>query len=363
MTLRLPRITVVLPVYNGKMYVREAIQSVLDQTFADFELLVIDDGSTDGTLEVLSSFTDSRLRIISFPTNQGLVTALNTGLSQARTEFIARMDADDICMPQRFERQVRFLEAHPDVSICGTWMREFGACDHLSRPETEPEQIRAGIFFGWVISHPTIMMRRSFFEESGLSYDEEFRHAEDFDLMIRASAVTRLANLPEILVHHRKHDRQVSAIHRERQRQATGILLARQLRALMPQVTEEDQAFHIDLANADVPRARLGQAEDWLVRLDRANLEKAKYHVEYFRRGLCRWWFDAHSMQAASAGLGILKSYWTSPFSRVQQIGWYNQVSMAARCTIRRPPPLLWKSARRFVERLRTGAHKHKGER
>jgi glycosyltransferase involved in cell wall biosynthesis len=361
MTSRIPRITVLLPVYNGEAYVREAIQSVLDQTFTDFVLLVIDDGSTDRTLEVLNSFTDARLRIIPFPAHQGLVCALNTGLSEARSEFIARMDADDICMPQRFERQVRFLETYLEVSICGTWMREFGARDYLSRPATEPDQVRAGIFFGWVMSHPTIMMRRSTLEQYGLTYDEEFRHAEDFDLLTRASEVTQLANIPEFLVHYRKHDRQVSAIHRERQREVVGKLLMRQLRSLLPEVTDEEGTFHVNLANTTLPPLRLCQAEEWLLRLDRANLAKGRYHVEYFRRGLSRWWFNAH-MRAAGGGVGILKSYWRSPLARMRGIGWYDHASMVAKCVVRRPSPLLWKPARRFVEWLRAGMYKDKRE-
>ena len=357
---RAPRITVVLPVYNGERYVGEAIQSVLGQTFSDFELLVIDDGSTDGTQKTLNGFADERLRILTFPENKGLVFALNAGLREAHSEFIARMDADDICMPQRFDRQVRFLEAHPEVSICGTWMREFGACDHLSRPETEPEQIRAGIFFGWVMNHPTIMMRCSLLQQYGLAYDEGFRHVEDFDFLIRASEVTRLANLPEFLVRYRKHDRQVSWVYRERLREAAGNLLVRQLRFLLPEVTDDEAAFHVDLANAELEPSRLRQAEEWLFRLDRANVEKGKYNAEYFRRGLCKWWFNAHSMQAAGGGVGVLRSYWTSPFAMLQGIGLYNHASLAARCAVKRPSPLLGKPARRLVERLRTGAKRAK---
>lgn len=355
MTSRTPRIAVVLPVYNGEKYIEEAIQSVLDQTFTDFELLVIDDGSTDRTPEVLSSFTDVRLRIVRFPAHRGLVPALNTGISESRSALIARMDADDICMPRRFERQVRFLETHPEVSICGTWMREFGEHDALSRPPTEPEEVRAGMFFGWVMSHPTMMMRRSSLEQFGLTYNEELRHVEDLELLIRASEVIRLANIPEFLMQYRKHDRQVNVVYRQQQREALGNLLVRQLRLLLPEVSGEEEAFHINLANAVLPPSRLRQAGDWLLRLDRANREKGRYHTGYFRRGLGRWWFNAHTMQAVSGGVGVLKSYWSSPLASMQDIGLYKHAAMAAKCVIKRPAPLWWNSCRHFVGRLQAG--------
>jgi glycosyltransferase involved in cell wall biosynthesis len=360
MTSRAPRIAVVLPVYNGEMYIREAVQSVLDQTLADFALLVIDDGSTDRTLEVLSSFTDERLRIIRFPANRGRVPALNTGIIESRSEFIARMDADDICMPQRFERQVRFLEAHPEISICGTWMREFGECDALSRPPTEPEQVRASVFFGWAMNHPTMMMRRSFLEQFGLAYNEGFGDVEDLEFLIRASEVARLANIPEFLLYYRRHDRQVSVVHRQRDREVVGKLLVRQLRFLLPEVRDEEGAFHVDLANATLPPSRLRQAEDWLLRLDRANREKGKYNIEYFRRGLSQWWFYAHTIQAVPGGLGVLKSYWSSPLSSLQGIGLHKHAAMAVKCATRRPVPPWWNSYRHFVRRLQAGTSRCK---
>jgi glycosyltransferase involved in cell wall biosynthesis len=355
MTSREPRIAVVLPVYNGEMYVREAIQSVLDQTFTDFLLFVIDDGSTDRTLEIVSSFTDARLQIIRFPAHRGLVSALNAGIRESRSEFIARMDADDICMPQRFERQVRFLETHPGVSICGTWMREFGARVALSRPPTDPEQVRAGTFFGWVMNHPTMMMRRPFLQQFGPAYNEKFRHVEDLEFLIRASEVTRLANIPEFLMRYRTHDRQVNVVYRQHQREAVGNLLVRQLRSLLPEVRDEEEAFHVNLANAALPPSRLRQAEDWLLRLDRANRETGKYNLEYFRHGLGLWWFNAHTMQAVSGGVGVLKSYWSSPLASMQGIGVSNHAAMAAKCVIRRPAPLWWNSCRHFVGRLQAG--------
>ncbi len=122
----MPKISVVLPVYNSEKYIAEAVQSILDQTFTDFELLIINDASTDGTLQILESFKDDRLKIINNPTNLKVVKSLNKGLELAQGEFIARMDADDIAYPQRFEKQIAYFKKYPQVDVCGTWVQAFG---------------------------------------------------------------------------------------------------------------------------------------------------------------------------------------------------------------------------------------------
>lgn len=354
---RTPRIAVVLPVYNGEKYIREAIQSVLDQTLTDFELLVIDDASTDHTPDIVSRFSDRRLRVIRLPNNRGQGAALNTGVRASRSEFMARMDADDICHPRRFERQVAFLEAHPEVAICGTWYRTFGARNVPARLPVTPEHIRADLFFGAAMGSPTIMLRRSFLDQHVLAFNEEFRNAEDYEFLARAADLTRLATLPEFLFFYRHHDGQVTVTqHRDQNEKANRVLL-RQLRMLMPSVTKEEEAFHLDLANGLLHASRLAEAENWLLRLDRINLEKGRYDVRYFRRGLREWWHRAHNTQAASAGISVLTSYWKSPLASIRSVGFYNHVALAAKCVIGRPAPSWWWSCRRFFERLRASLH------
>lgn len=349
MTSRIPCIAVVLPVYNGEMYVREAVQSVLDQTVADFALFVIDDGSTDRTLEVLSSFTDARLRVVRFPAHRGLVPALNAGISESRSEFIARMDADDICMPQRFERQVAFLRAHPQIGLCGTWTRTFGDETYDLRPPIKPEDIRARLFFGWAINHPSIMMRRDFLERHGLLYDGNFRYVEDFDFFIRAAELTNLANVPEVLLHTRAHPQEVSVIHRGEQVPTEARLLARQLRSLMPDATQEEESFHLRLLSGTVDASILTRAGQWFVRLDRANQERPRYDQATFRRELRRKLYDIH-MRASPAGFRVLASYWMSPLGGAPERPVLDSLTLAARCMLSRP--LRWRRAcRRFFER------------
>lgn len=330
-TARPPRITVLLPVYNGDQYIGEAVRSVLSQTFTDFKLLVIDDGSTDRTAEMLADFADPRLRIIRLPKNEGRVTALNIGFLESRSEFIARMDADDVCLPRRFERQVAFLDARPDVAVCGTWIREFGGGRHVHRLPTQPEQIRARLFFRWAMAHPTLVMRRAFLENHNLRYSGEFPHSEDLELLVRAANLTMLANIPEVLLRYRVHDRQASCLHARDQIEAQAILAVRQLRMLVPNLTAAEENFHVRLVLGEFDASSLPRAESWLLRLDQVNLKQKRYNENCFRRGLHEWWHAMHA-QASAAGLGVLGSYWKSPLSSIRDLSVRNHTGLIVRC-------------------------------
>lgn len=204
-----PRVSVLLPVYNADAYLREAIDSVLNQTFRDFELIVVEDGSTDGSVEILRSVPDGRLRLISNDANRGLIYSLNRAIALARGKYIARMDADDISLPERLAKQVSFLDNHPEVAVCGTWFRTIGIHDRIHRHPARHEDIVEDLLHvGCVIGHPTVMFRKSAVEE--IQYESAFEHAEDYRLWARLSSRFKLANIPEVCVLYRTHAEQVS---------------------------------------------------------------------------------------------------------------------------------------------------------
>lgn len=285
-----PRISVVLPVYNCVKYVREAVESVLAQTYGNFELVIVDDGSTDGSAEVLRSFSDPRIRVITFAENRGIVSALNHGIRSSRSELIARMDADDICLPQRFERQVRFLDTHPDVQLCGSGTRSFGDETWLFRPIEGAPRIHARLFFGHALDHPSIMFRRAFIERFDLAYSGEFPHAEDLDLFQRAAECGSLANLPEVLLVTRAHSEETSVVHVREQLQSQARLMLRQLRVLMPGASASEEAFHLQMLDCKIECEKdtcaLARAEAWLKRLGQANRDQGHYDERAFRREL-----------------------------------------------------------------------------
>ena len=324
----------------------EAIRSVLSQTYADFQLIVVDDGSTDRSLAIVDAFTDPRLRVIRFDTNQGVVAALNAGIAQSDSEFVARMDADDVSLPRRFERQVALLDAQPNVMMCGTWTRQFGDETSVRRPPADPPQVRARLFFGFAIGHPTIMTRRAFLERHGLHYREECRHVEDFDLFFRAAAVGDLANVPEILLRNRAHAGEVTVVHQQEQVRTENRLRVEQLRLLMPDVTEEEGVFHLTVLDGALSASTLPRAEQWLVRLGEANRTRGLYDTTAFRREL-RWLFRRLHVSTDALGIKDIASGWGSPLAD----GYRDRVADAAGLFGRaaaRPVRRIWRTMRRL---------------
>jgi glycosyltransferase involved in cell wall biosynthesis len=202
----MPTVSVVMPVFNGAEFLDEAVFSILDQTFRDFEFIIIDDGSTDETASILQKYAEVDRRVKVFPqTNEGMIPALNRGCRLARGQYIARMDADDISLPHRLERQVEFLEGHPDIGIVGTWasrIDENGSIigDWCLSPN--PNILNWTHFFRVCVIHSTAMIRRDVLEKVNF-YRPDATHAEDRDLWLRASAITEFSNVPEILLKYR----------------------------------------------------------------------------------------------------------------------------------------------------------------
>jgi glycosyltransferase involved in cell wall biosynthesis len=274
-----------LPVYNQERYLRDALASVLAQTFVDFELLLIDDGSSDGSAKIAEECTDPRLRLEFNDRNRGLPATLNRGLGLASGQYIARMDADDICLPHRLEEQVRFMDLHPQIGICGTAMRILGS-DEVSLCPLEHEEIRCALLFYTALAHPTVMLRRDVFECLHLQYDVTARHAEDYDLWVRAVEVTEIANLPDVLLEWRVHAEQVSSLHQREQAQMAEVIIARQLAKLGMHSTPEKLALHRRLVG-EVHSLSIQErlaARAWLDALERQNAVAGRYVAEMFER-------------------------------------------------------------------------------
>jgi glycosyltransferase involved in cell wall biosynthesis len=215
-----PAVSVVMAVYNGERWLAETLASLAGQTFGDFEVVAIDDGSTDGSAAILAEAAarDARYRVIT-QANRGLVASLNRGLAEARAPLVARLDADDIAEPERFARQVAFLHVHPEVAVLGSAIRiigEDGVFGRLQSYPCGPAEVAAGMLHRCAFAHPAVMMRRDAVLAIG-GYREAFRHAEDYDLWLRLGERHALDNLPEALLRYRQHVGSVSFRHRQQQ--------------------------------------------------------------------------------------------------------------------------------------------------
>lgn len=200
-------LSVILPVYNGLPYLRQAIESVLTQSFGDFELIVINDGSSDGSRQLLETFDDPRMRIIQ-QRNRGLAATLNIGIAQARGRYLARQDQDDICLPGRFEKQIAFLEANSSVMLLGTaaeiWHGD-SRTQRVMRHAADSPALKFGLLFNNYFVHSSVMLRRSVFEHvGGYSEDKMRQPPEDYELWSRIAREFNVANLAEILLAYRE---------------------------------------------------------------------------------------------------------------------------------------------------------------
>lgn len=262
-----PLVSVVMPAYNARRYVAEAVESVLAQTFADFEFLIVDDGSTDDTAAILKEFAarDRRIEVITQP-NGGVGAALNAGLARARGRYIARMDSDDICLPLRFEKQVEYLERTPDCVLVGSRVMIIDS-DGTSLFEMDSVQLAHEkidellMQARWSIVHPSIMMRTEIVRRVG-GYNNDLVPVEDHDLFLRLAEVGKLANLPEVLLKYRKHamnsvrvlaDRRVNALKKvmDAAWQRRGIHDRSRYPEILPDVDRDD------------PRREIKQKRNW----------------------------------------------------------------------------------------------------
>lgn len=227
-----PLVSVIMPIYNVELYLQDAIESILNQTYANFELLIINDGSTDCSEQIVNSFDDSRIQFYNYSVNRGLITTLNEGLSLAKGKYIARMDGDDICIASRIESQVLFMERNINIGVCGTWGEVFNDSGAVFRLKNPSDSVEIEMNFIWLKSgmiHPSILARRFLFDN--LQYSQDYHHCEDFKLWTDLRHKTKFANIPKVLLRYRAHSAQVSNQYKE-------IQVMNGLKTIMPLLAE-----------------------------------------------------------------------------------------------------------------------------
>lgn len=208
----MPEVSVIMPVYNGEKYIRESMDSVINQTHKDFEFIIINDCSSDNTENIIKSYNDNRIKYVKNKKNLGVALSLNKGLNLATGKYIARMDADDISLPYRFEEQIKYLKENKECDICSGDIIEFddNGNEQLHVYSHDNSNIMVDLLFDSPIVHPAVMMRSSIKEKIDLYYDIQYEKAEDFELWARISDKVRIDNLNKVLLKYRIHNLQVS---------------------------------------------------------------------------------------------------------------------------------------------------------
>ncbi len=241
----MPRVTVLMPTYNVASWVDEAIQSVLNQTYKDFELLIVDDASSDDTLAHVRAINDPRIRIAAFPNNVGLAENLNRGLDLIDTELVARMDGDDIAEPDWLETGIKVLDSHPEVGVCSFGFQFFGTKDSEVRFPEWNEDSKAQMLFGCTVIVP--VLRRSVFADNHLRYSTDAFPAEDYMMWANVYRVTQVYNVQRTLFHYRTHGAQISTAKRKAQIEKSNEVRLKMLDWLDDGFNDEEKRYFLDV--------------------------------------------------------------------------------------------------------------------
>lgn len=289
-----PVISVLMSTYNTpEEWLSEAIESILNQTFSDFEFLIVDDCSTQSIDNIKNKYTDSRIKWIHNEKNLGLTKSLNKILKMAKGNYIARMDSDDIALPERFATQIDFMEAHPEVIVSGSYRRAFGNEEKgeiWNIPSTREEQ-QVQLFFSNVgLTHPTAMFRKSMLDKYKITYNENYIKAQDYGIWVQCTRYAPMYMIPKVLLLYRKSEIQISIAGRKNQLEMDTLIKLDQLKALGINATDEEKAMHIGFCRNDT-NFNPDKMERWIQRLLSANEEYGYLDKTTFVTVLKRRWY------------------------------------------------------------------------
>lgn len=288
------KVSVVLPVYNVEAFIQDTIESLLRQTFQDFELLVLDDCSTDATVERVRAMQDDRIRLILNPLNIGRAGTDNVALEHVRGEYIAKMDGDDLCHPTRLARQVAYLDARPDINVVGSFMQNFGSSSYLNRYPTAPADAQVLTLFTLPTGNPSAMLRASLFREQGLRYDAMLRQTEDYDFCARYIRQLRIATIPEPLVQYRVPPNVRKKDILSERATVSDVVREELLRQWQLPFTARELAVYNTIAMLERPLRdiKLTEVEAWLQKIVRHNESVPLFEPAALLRGVGERWFE-----------------------------------------------------------------------
>jgi len=290
-------LSVVMPVYNGEKYLEEAINSVLGQTFIDYELLIIDDGSTDSSIKIIKSIKDSRIRLIKNEKNQGIAFTRNVGLREAKGEFLAWMDCDDLIEPNRLEIQIKYLRGNLEIGICGTALKRFGeGKPRVSILFYDSEMIKTALLFYTSIRPATAMYRMNMIREAKLKYDPRLAVAEDYDFFFEASFHFPIKNIEQVLYFYRASETSIMKIYSERQQQLFDfhkIIYKKAFEKLGISNLVKNFELHYSCSSTQLISSftELTEIYDWLLYLKKKNSKAKLYNENAFDKVLASVFF------------------------------------------------------------------------
>ncbi|MCP4121018.1 MAG: glycosyltransferase [Bacteroidetes bacterium] len=316
-----PPISVLMPVYNAGIFLRDSIESILNQSFSNFEFVIINDGSTDDSEEIIKSYADSRIIYVKNPVNLKLIKTLNKGIDICRGKYIVRMDADDISYPERLSRQFAFMEANPEVGLCGCNFESTGLKKMTSQLELDDQKIKLKLLHECHYQHPTMIIRRSILKDNNIYFDRDFLHVEDYELWARLISYCNYANIPEVLLKYRDHESNVTNTYSPIQKENS--LLVR--RKLFEMVGLKANAVELDLYQncayhnypKDIEDIKL--LDNLLNRMIIANRKSELFTEDCFEDYIAKMWWNL-LYNSTAQGSQILQLYKQSNMMKLARV-------------------------------------------
>lgn len=297
-----------MAVFNGQKYLSQSINSILSQTFTDFDFLIVDDCSTDSSWDILSAYSDPRIKLIKNISNLGLAGALNKGLEISQSQYIARMDCDDISHPKRLDKQVAFMESHSDLAVCGTWVKAIGVKKNdIWKYPVNHDDIHCALLFNSALAHPSVMIRKSIIDKFCIRYDQSLRKSQDYDLWVRlCKSGQKLTNIPEVLLNYR------CDVNRENNEQVyiASQIRKKQLNSLNIFPSEQEMNIHNAIAYQIPPKDLdfVFLAKKWLEKIYTSNQTAKVYDSSAITQCIGSRWLDL-LMMSSKLGMPIWKNY------------------------------------------------------
>ena len=317
-----PLISIIMPVYNGAAYLEEAIDSLLRQTYPHFELLIFNDGSTDDSVAIIERYTDPRIHLYHNEKNLGIIKTKNRGIEIARGKYIATLDADDIALPTRLEKQVALMESDPSIGLSGTLHIEIDGNGKRGKKSPFPvgeKEVKTYLLLANCFCHSATMLRASLMKE--LKYQEAFPMAEDFDLWQRVALSAKVVNHPEYLTLYRVHGNNISITKRDLMFDTVQKLNARMLQQLQLEFSNEELSLHSNLLSYSCESLGTGQGfgelKKWIIKFYSKIKSLDEYDAGIVRRILAERWIVACFNRRRFADLLV------NPFVRWNAISYY----------------------------------------
>lgn len=287
-----PKVSVVMPVYNQEKFIEESVQSILSQNFEDFEFIIIDDGSTDSTFEILKSINDKRIKLIKKISNLGHNIARNEGMEIANGIYICAMDSDDISLPYRIQKQFDFMESNKQYGICGSFVKIIGSNQILTAPHNHDE-IKVWSLCNIMFRHPTIFIRKKLLKKHNLQYNKAYRYAADYDLLVKATHVFPVTNIQEVLLEYRKHPEQISTANKNEQGIVVRKTIINQLTYFKQKISDEEKDIHFEMLNrqpvkTDCEFQRLLKWANYLMEINNRKEYYHKAHLANFLKTMLK---------------------------------------------------------------------------